>query len=101
MCPSTILQILGGTLLPNSGTSTGDRDWAKGQRKNLENLLGKKPSVAVKAQFVEKEVAPRYAGRAVGEVLAEADGRGVLASVVEQMELGHLMERRVDALSGG
>ena len=28
-------------------------------------------------------------------------GRGVLASVAEQMELSHLMERRVDALSGG
>jgi ATP-binding cassette subfamily E protein 1 len=104
---STILKILAGELVPNMGEhgKPAERDevleYFRG--KPLEEYLGGVYDGTVKAvhkpQYVDK--IPRVVEGKVGAVLEGLDERGVLASIIDDLEIGHILDRDLDVLSGG
>ncbi len=104
---STILKILAGELVPNMGdyTKPAERgavlEYFRG--KPLEEYLGGVYDGTVKAvhkpQYVDK--IPRVVEGKVGEVLARLDERYVLDTIIDDLEIGHLLDRDLDVLSGG
>jgi ATP-binding cassette subfamily E protein 1 len=104
---STILRILSGELVPNMGDfeKPAEREavleYFRG--KPLEEYLGGVYDGTMKAvhkpQYVDK--IPRVVEGKVGELLDSLDERGVLDTIIEDLEIGHLLDRDVDVLSGG
>ena len=104
---STLLRILSGEMVPNMGDfeKPAEREavleYFRG--KPLEEYLGGVYDGTMKAvhkpQYVDK--IPRVVKGKVGEVLDKLDERGVLGTIIDDLEIGHLLDRDVDVLSGG
>jgi ATP-binding cassette subfamily E protein 1 len=104
---STILRVLSGEMVPNMGDfeKPAEREavleYFRG--KPLEEYLGGVYDGTMKAvhkpQYVDK--IPRVVKGKVGEVLDKLDERGVLGTIIDDLEIGHLLDRDVDVLSGG
>jgi ATP-binding cassette subfamily E protein 1 len=104
---STILRVLSGEMVPNMGDfeNPAEREavleYFRG--KPLEEYLGGVYDGTMKAvhkpQYVDK--IPRVVKGKVGEVLDKLDERGVLGTIIDDLEIGHLLDRDVDVLSGG
>ncbi len=104
---STILKILSGEMVPNMGDHEKPAEkeavleYFRG--KPLEEYLGGVYDGTMKAvhkpQYVDK--IPRVVEGKVGELLERLDERGVLESIIDDLEIGHLLDRDVDVLSGG
>jgi ATP-binding cassette subfamily E protein 1 len=107
MGKSTILRILSGELVPNMGdfekpaSREAVLEYFRG--KPLAEYLGGIYDGTMKAvhkpQYVDK--IPRMVEGKVGEVLEGLDERGVLGSIIDDLEIGHLLDRDLDVLSGG
>ncbi|MFC7155363.1 ribosome biogenesis/translation initiation ATPase RLI [Halomarina halobia] len=103
---STALRVLAGLLKPNLGASDG-AEWdaivrafrGTGVQRYLEDLRDGDLRAAYKPQRVDR-LPGRYEGT-VGDLLEARDERGSRATAVERLELGGLLGRRTDELSGG
>ena len=104
---TTSIKILSGLLKPNLGRFNDPPDWDEIIRSfrgtELQTYLSKLASgeikSAVKIQYVEI-VKRKIKGR-VGELLKKADERGIVRDVVEKLAIKHILNRKVQQLSGG
>jgi ATP-binding cassette subfamily E protein 1 len=104
---STLLKVLAGELIPNFGKFTEIPTWDK----VIEHFVGtplydyflgvhREDFKAVhKPQYVDK--IPKVVKGKTGVILSNLDERGVLDSIVDELELGHLLQRDLNVLSGG
>jgi ATP-binding cassette subfamily E protein 1 len=104
---STLLKVLAGELIPNLGNyvELPIRD------KVLEQYIGTPLydyflgvysgdfKAVHKPQYVDK--IPKVIEGKTGEILKKLDERGVFNTIVDELELGHLLDRDLDVLSGG
>ncbi len=104
---STLLKILSGELVPNLGrfqdppTKEEVVEAFEGtpMHEYFQGLYTQGFRAIHKPQYVDK--IPRVVGGKVGELLGRLDERGVLGEVAAQLDLGHLMDRELEVLSGG
>lgn len=105
---STAVKIIAGLLKPNLG------DWEKGQgefrdlidhfkgteaQQFFEDLRDSKITLSYKPQQVE--LIPKTARGKVRDLLAKVDTTGRLDSVVDQLDLSHILDNDIQNLSGG
>jgi ATP-binding cassette subfamily E protein 1 len=104
---STLLKVLAGELIPNFGEFNNPPNRDKVIEQYVGTLMyeyflgvynGNFKAVH-KPQYVDK--IPKVVKGKTGEILSNLDERGVLNSIVEELELGHLLQRDLDVLSGG
>ncbi|KAM3576134.1 hypothetical protein VYU27_002010 [Nannochloropsis oceanica] len=104
---STALKILAGKLKPNLGRFDNPPDWteilAHFRGSELQNyfsrILENNLKALVKPQYVDH--IPKAVKGKVGELIRTKDQRERAEPILAEMELNHLLERSVDALSGG
>ncbi|MEM0444613.1 MAG: ribosome biogenesis/translation initiation ATPase RLI [Nitrososphaerota archaeon] len=104
---STALSILAGSLKPNLGRLEDGQGWeevAKRFRGTLiqdyfRRMAEGRFQVAYKPQNIT--LIPRAVKGKVGEILTRIAGSRPIHEVVDQLELRHLLDRDVSALSGG
>ncbi|KAJ3585607.1 hypothetical protein NHX12_014326 [Muraenolepis orangiensis] len=104
---STALKILAGKMKPNMGRFENPPDWQEiltyFRGSELQNyftkILENNLRAAVKPQYVDQ--IPKAVKGPVGAVLDRKDETGSQKSICEQLDLTHLLERNVEALSGG
>jgi len=104
---TTALKILSGEVKLNLGKYTQPPDWheiiqhfrGSTLQEYLQKLSEKQLRVVLKPQYVDK--LPQAVSGKVGDLLKKVDERDVLATLTEQLQLGNVMERPLDVLSGG
>jgi ATP-binding cassette subfamily E protein 1 len=104
---STVLNILSGSLKPNTGLPGEDIPWNdiaerfRGTELQgyMEQLSGKALRSAYKPQQVD--LIPRQWSGRVSELLAKSDERGMLDEVVKNLNIGEMLNKKVPELSGG
>jgi ATP-binding cassette subfamily E protein 1 len=104
---STVLNILSGNLIPNLGshgdpptkTEIVERFSGHPLHDYMENLYENGSKVSYKPQYVDQ--IPKVVKGKVGEVLESRDERGVIDELTDALEIGHLLDRELDVLSGG
>lgn len=104
---STAMKILGGKLKPNLGKYADPPDWqdvlTHFRGSELQNyftrVLEDKMKATIKPQYVDH--IPRSVKGIVGEILKTRDERGILTTIIDDMDLGFVTERELEALSGG
>ena len=105
---TTALRILGGELKPNLGRVEGpEPTWEEIIRRfrgtEIQNYLRLvaegKIRAAHKIQYVD--LVPRRLRGRVGELLEKADERGLWRELAKELNLAHLLDRKVSQLSGG
>ncbi len=104
---STLLKVLAGELLPNHG----DFENPPNKEQIIEKYVGKPMheyftgvygggfKAVHKPQYVDK--IPKVVKGKTGELLKKLNERGVLDEIIDDLELGHLLERDLEVLSGG
>eukprot|EP00916_Digyalum_oweni_P000081 GHVL01000106.1.p1 GENE.GHVL01000106.1~~GHVL01000106.1.p1 ORF type:complete len:633 (-),score=76.63 GHVL01000106.1:406-2241(-) len=105
---STALQILAGKLKPNLGQFENPPDWKDilnfYRGSELQNyftkILEDNLKASIKPQYVEN-IPKSIRDQKVGDVLSKKNQRGMMESIVNDLELGHLLDREVGKLSGG
>jgi len=105
---STAMNILAGRLKPNLGKFKDPPDWhdilayyrGSELQKYFTRMLEDDLSVAIKVQL-DTDYVRKLAGKKVGDVLKDRDERGCWEELVKQLDLVHLLDREVQALSGG
>lgn len=106
---STSLSILMGRTKPNLGKIDGKvPDWSDivtyYRGSSLQNyflgILNNKLRVVMKPQL-EARFSRRLAGKKVGDLLQARDERKIMDRLVKELDLGHILEREVQQLSGG
>lgn len=104
---STLLKILAGELVPNFGefdeppTREEIIEHYEGTPMHdyFEGVYGGDFNAIHKPQYVDK--IPQVVKGKTGELLEKLDERNMLDEIVEDLELGHLLERDLAVLSGG
>jgi ATP-binding cassette subfamily E protein 1 len=104
---TTALKILSGEIEPNLGKYDGPIDWSKitlhfrgsTLQDYLQKLHDKQLKVVQKPQYVDK--LPKAVSGKVDQLLSKVDERGKLSEIVEKLQLGGIMERDLNVLSGG
>ncbi|ADV65536.1 ribosome biogenesis/translation initiation ATPase RLI [Desulfurococcus mucosus] len=104
---STSIKILAGQLKPNLGNYSSPPDWdtvikyfrGTELQAYFTKLASGEVKAVVKPQYIE--AARRILKGTVRELMVRADERGLWREVVDELNLSHLLERRVDELSGG
>jgi ATP-binding cassette subfamily E protein 1 len=104
---STALRILSGDLKPNLGKYDSPPDWEeivkyyRGStlQEYFRKLSKKELRVVHKPQYVD--TIPAGADKKVGETLQKVDERGKLESLLDQLQLRNLLDRKISVLSGG
>jgi ATP-binding cassette subfamily E protein 1 len=104
---TTALRILSGKLKPNLGQYESAPDWnfiLKYFRGNelqnfIHNMLENKLKAMVKVQYVDS--VPTNLKGEVGEILRAKNSRNVLDQIVQQLDLGGVLTRGTEELSGG
>ena len=107
MGKTTILRVLSGELIPNLGRlydpptpqEVVDHFAATPLQEYFRNLYEDQIKVVYKPQYVDR--IPLVVSGRVGELLERVDERGELSSVTEALELGEILDREIDVLSGG
>eukprot|EP01052_Picozoa_sp_SAG31_P027428 SAG31_NODE_2568_length_5463_cov_3.107196_1_plen_710_part_00 len=107
---STALHILAGKLKPNLGRVGKDEQptwqeilkYYRGSdlQNYLTRLLSEELSVVIKPQM-DTFSAKAVTGRKVADVIKSKDERGVGAELCKRLDLNHLLDREMGALSGG
>mmetsp|Transcript_49237 Transcript_49237/g.110741 ORF Transcript_49237/g.110741 Transcript_49237/m.110741 type:complete len:669 (-) Transcript_49237:718-2724(-) len=105
---STALNILSGKLKPNLGRIKDPPGWAeimayyRGSelQKYFTRLLEDDLKVAHKVQL-DTDYVRSLVGQKVGECLAKRDERGCWEKTAKELDLTHLLDREITALSGG
>ena len=106
---STALRILSGNLKPNLGNFEKPPEWKEILKyfrgSELQNFFTKmledNLKALIKIQYVDSVAKAKNATGIVGKRLAAADKRGVLDDTVKMLDLGSVMEREIQQLSGG
>ncbi len=105
---STAINLLSGTFRPNLGDwENPPPDWgqviATFPRGELRDYLGLvsegEVSIAVKPQYIDK--LPRIFEGEVNELLVRVDDRDEIVRYSELLGISHILDRKLDALSGG
>ncbi|RLI39572.1 ribosome biogenesis/translation initiation ATPase RLI, partial [Candidatus Bathyarchaeota archaeon] len=104
---TTAIQVLAGQLKPNLGNLEGQPNLEEVARyfrgsllqEYLTELADGSLKISYKPQYIDK--IPKVVKGKVGEILARIAAPGKLEKIVELFELGHLMDREVEVLSGG
>jgi len=104
---STALKILAGKLKPNLGAVAAPPDWtdilAHFRGSELQNyftkILEDNLKAIIKVQYVD--LIPKAVKGKVGDILDKKDERGDKANAVRALDLGPVLERNVEDLSGG
>jgi len=104
---STLLKILAGEMMPNLGKyadpPSKEDILEQFEGKPLYDYLSEVYKGNVKAvhkpQYVDK--IPKVVSGTVGQVLKKLDERDMLDEIVDDLEIGHLLDRDLDILSGG
>ena len=105
---STAINLLSGTFRPNLGDwSNSSPDWdeviSTFPRGELRDYLGMvstgEVSIAVKPQYIDK--LPRIFDGEVRELLARVDDRGEMENYTQLMGITHILDRKLEDLSGG
>lgn len=104
---STALKILAGKLKPNLGRWNEPPDWSEilvyFRGSELQNYFTKvieeNLKATIKPQYVD--YIPKAVKGAVGPVLRAKDQRGMLETLIADLDLGPVLERQIDTLSGG
>jgi ATP-binding cassette subfamily E protein 1 len=104
---TTALKILSGDVTPNLGKCQEPPDWSqviqhfRGSilQEYLQKLHEKRLEVVQKPQYVDK--LPKAVSGKAGELLEKVDERNKLKELVEQLQLGNVLDRSLDVLSGG
>jgi len=104
------LKVLFGNLKPNLGKYQQTAEWSEVlnyfRGSELQNyfikILEDKFKPILKMQYVD-QIPKLFKNKdiSVGKVLKDRDTRGNLEDVIKRLELGHLLERKPDELSGG
>ncbi|MFX0113010.1 MAG: ribosome biogenesis/translation initiation ATPase RLI [Candidatus Hodarchaeota archaeon] len=104
---TTIINILSGTLIPNTGVFEEDSNHLEraletvrvpGMREYLRSVYDGNLRIALKEQVLEKLQSLKGS---LKEEIAKLDSRDVLDKVVKDLGLGNLLQRRPKELSGG
>jgi len=104
---TTALKILSGDIKLNLGRYETPPDWSeiiqhfRGStlQEFLQRLSEKQLKIVHKPQYVDK--IPQVVSGMVSDLLKKTDDRGKLKEIVEQLQLGSILERTLDVLSGG
>ncbi|MGQ9543009.1 MAG: ribosome biogenesis/translation initiation ATPase RLI [Candidatus Bathyarchaeia archaeon] len=105
---TTALRILSGEIKPNLGNFIKPPDWPTIIRNfrgstlqaYFEGLSNGRLKVHVKPQYVDR-IPALAEGMKVKDLLIEADEKGEVKRVVEEMQLHEVLDRPVNVLSGG
>ncbi len=104
---STVLNILSGSLKPNTGMLGEDIPWQEITERfrgtelqgYMEQLSRKAVRSAYKPQHVD--LIPRQWSGRVRDLLRKSDERGVMEEVVKNLNIGEMLNKQVSELSGG
>jgi len=104
---TTALKILSGEIEPNLGKYDEPVNWPqvtlhfRGStlQDYLQKLHDKQLKVVQKPQYVDK--LPKAVSGKVDKLLSKVDERGKLSELIENLQLGGIMERDLNVLSGG
>jgi ATP-binding cassette subfamily E protein 1 len=104
---STALKILAGKLKPNLGRYSSPPDWQEiltyFRGSELQNFFTKvledEIKALIKPQYVDS--IPKAVKGKVQAIIGTKDDRKVAGSVLEQLDLAHLLDRDIEQLSGG
>jgi len=104
---STALKILSGKLRPNLGRFDNPPEWPEilvyfrgSELQNyLQKILEEGLTAWVKPQYVDN--IPKAVKGAVGQILDSKDERGQKTALIEALDLGKLLDRNIESLSGG
>ncbi|CAG9317840.1 unnamed protein product [Blepharisma stoltei] len=104
---STALKILSGKLKPNLGRYNDLPDWNEilvyFRGSELQNyftrILEENLKATIKPQYVD--YIPKAVKGLVGNVLRTKDQKGILDSLIQELDMGPLLDKEVSALSGG
>jgi len=104
---TTALKILSGEAKLNLGKHAEPPDWheiiqhfrGSTLQEYLQRLSEKRLKVVHKPQYVDK--LPQAVSGKVEDLLKKVNERGVLTTLTEQLQLGNILERTLDVLSGG
>ena len=105
---STALNVLSGKLKPNLGKPKEPPDWheilayyrGSELQKYFTRMLEDDLRVSIKVQL-DTDYVRSVAGRTVGAVLKERDERECWEEIAARLDLTHLVDREIQALSGG
>jgi len=104
---STALKILGGKLKPNLGRFDSPPEWneilTNYRGSELQNYFTRVVEDSLKAitkpQYVDQ--IPKAVRGQVGNIIRSKNQRGNMDAVIEALDLGHILDRSVEVLSGG
>ena len=108
MGKSTAINLLSGSLRPNLGDWTiQEKDWSeivesfpRGELRDYLSMVAQDGvKIAVKPQYIDK--LPKIFQGEVVELLKRVDDRDELTHYAELLAIDHLLNRRLDKLSGG
>jgi len=108
MGKSTAINLLSGTIQPNLGDWTvNSREWReildtfpKGELRDYLTLISEEGvDIAVKPQYIDK--LPKIFDGSVGELLGRVDDREELGKYTNLLKIDHIIERKLNKLSGG
>lgn len=107
---STALRVLGGNMRPNLGQHENPPDWKtvlkhfRGSELQsfFTRMLEENLKALIKIQYVDSVAKNKAVAQAfVGKRLKHLDQQGVFNDVIELLDLGSILERQVQHLSGG
>eukprot|EP01088_Endostelium_zonatum_P012128 TRINITY_DN26300_c0_g1_i1.p1 TRINITY_DN26300_c0_g1~~TRINITY_DN26300_c0_g1_i1.p1 ORF type:complete len:645 (-),score=149.66 TRINITY_DN26300_c0_g1_i1:244-2100(-) len=104
---STALKVLGGKLKPNLGRFDNPPDWQEiltyfrgsALQNYFTKILEDNITAITKPQYVDS--IPDAVKGYVGKIIDQKDQREVKKTIVEELDLGRVLDRSVDVLSGG
>lgn len=104
---STLLRILAGEMVPNLGNfddpptkdQVAEHYVGKPMHEYFTGVYGGGFKAVHKPQYVDK--IPKVVQGKTGALLKRLNERGVLEEIIDDLELGHLLDRDLDVLSGG
>jgi len=104
---STAVKILSGQLTPNLGNPSEEASWEGVLKKYagtelfdyLQTIAGSSMKTALKPQYID--YIPKVFRGKVSDLLGSTDERGMLGTYVRELNIGTIMDRPIDKLSGG
>lgn len=104
---STSIKILAGQIKPNLGNYSNPPEWdaiiryfrGSELQSYFTKLANNEIKAVVKPQYIE--AARRVLKGSVRELVMKADERGLWRDIIDELNLSHLLDRKISELSGG
>ncbi|MEL9909000.1 MAG: ribosome biogenesis/translation initiation ATPase RLI [Desulfurococcus sp.] len=104
---STSIKILAGQIKPNLGNYSNPPEWdaiiryfrGSELQSYFTKLANNEIKAVVKPQYIE--AARRVLKGSVRELIMKADERGLWRDIIDELNLSHLLDRKISELSGG